>query len=103
MSYFHKVASSRIRSSVFTPTILSLSDNASAVDIRWLVTRAFKSRIKSNKGLYMESWETHFPSLERAEADLLEALFSEEEIQREYMDAYGNKVLGLDGFSFKFV
>lgn len=62
----------------------------------------FEDHFKSNKGLYMESWQTHFPSLKRVKADFLEVPFFVEEIKQELMGANGNKALGFDGFPLKF-
>lgn len=64
---------------------------------------AFEGRYKSNKGVHVKSWDINFLRLEQEEIDMLEVLFSEEEIQQELMGADGNKVLGPNSFQLKFV
>lgn len=51
--------------------------------------------------MYVESWDTNFPSLKQNEADLLEVPFSKEEIQLELIGANGKKAPAPDSFPFK--
>lgn len=48
--YFHKVALSRRKSNVITPSILGLSDDTSATEVKRHVTSAFEGCYKSRKG-----------------------------------------------------
>lgn len=53
MSYLHRVVSYRRRSNVITPSIVVLSENASVLEVKGLVTEAFKRHFQSNKEIHV--------------------------------------------------
>lgn len=101
-SFFHKMVSNKRRVNIITYSMVGLSEDVSALDLKRRVTSAFKGRFRSNKRIHVENKDVTFPSLDQMEADLLKIPFAEEEVRRELISADSNKALGAYGFIFKF-
>lgn len=77
------MASRRCRINVITLKMVGISDNASAKQLNRMVMESFDGRFKSTKRVHVISWNTHFPYLDRMEAESLEVPFLEDEIRWE--------------------
>lgn len=96
------MTSCRRRINTITLAMVGLSDSTPIDELQRKIMEYFNCRFKSTKGVYMVSWEARIHSLDRSKADLLEAPFLKNEIQRELMGMDGNKAPGPNWFMGKF-